>query len=86
MTTQQVMDSTFCAGYVSGVLDAREMQFAMDRSDHIKGRNQYCRPTEVTNGQVFRVLKKWLENNPDKLHQRADSIIFVAMLEAFPCR
>jgi Rap1a immunity proteins len=86
VTTEEMLDGTFCAGYVSGVLDARAMQFAMDKADHVKGRNKYCRPSEVTNGQVFRVLKKWLDDNPDKLHQRADTIIFVAMQEAFPCQ
>ena len=86
MTTQEVMDSTFCSGYIAGVLDAREMQFAMDRVDHVKGRNQYCRPTEVTYSQVFKVIKKWLDDNPADLHQRADTIIFTAMLGAFPCK
>lgn len=85
ISTGEMLESTFCAGYVSGVLDARAMQFAMDKADHVQGRRQYCRPAEVSNSQVFRILKKWLENNPDKLHQRADTIIFVAMLEAFPC-
>jgi hypothetical protein len=86
VTTKEMLDSAYCGGYIAGVIDSQTMQFAMDGMDHVKGRNRYCRPEEVTNGQVLKVLKKWLDNNPEKLHLRADTIILTAMLEAFPCR
>jgi hypothetical protein len=44
-----------------------------------------CRQRRTRRGQVMRIIKKWLDANPDKLHWRADTIIHRALLEAFPC-
>lgn len=63
----ELLDMGYCAGYFEGVLDSYAMQFAVDKKEHIQGRRQYCRPEEVTNGQVMKVVKKWLDNNPEKV-------------------
>ena len=84
MTNTERINMGYCAGYLSGVTDVEAMwrvvEGATSRSTH------YCMHEDVTNEQVLRILKKWLDKNPDKLHWRADDIIHAALLDAFPCK
>jgi hypothetical protein len=41
---------------------------------------------DCTEGQIYKIIKKWLDNNPAKLHFRADVIIYSALLDPFPCQ
>lgn len=82
-TNMERIDMGFCAGYLSGVTDRERMwQGVEGRSS--KG-SHYCMPDEVNNGQVLRILKKWLDDHPNRLHERADLIIHIALRDAFPC-
>lgn len=67
-------------------MDVEAMWKGTDKASHTRSPEHYCVPAEVNNGQVFRIVKKWLDDNPDKLHWRADTIIYVALLQAFPCK
>jgi hypothetical protein len=79
-------DVGFCVGYFSGVMDMELAQNELEKTHHVEGpQAKFCRPPEVTNGQVFKIVKKWLDNNPDKLHWAGEVIIVKAMSEAFPC-
>ena len=80
----QRLDAGFCAGYVAGVTDSDAMWKAVEgkTSKSI----QYCMPEAVTNGQILRIIKKWLDDNPEKLHWRADLIIHIKLVEAIPCK
>ena len=81
-----LLNTGYCGGYIDGVTDVEAMWKAVDKKAGINAHDHYCMPEEVTNGQVLKILKKWLDNNPEKLHWRADSIIHAALLEAFPCK
>ena len=74
----------YCAGYVAAVLDMATLWKAVEgntsRAIHP------CIPEEVPNEQIFKILKKWTDNHPEKLHERADSIIIWALTDAFPCK
>jgi hypothetical protein len=83
---KEIIDAGYCAGYFDGVLESQSMLFAIDKQDHVQGRRRYCRPEEATNGQVMKVVKKWLDNNPEKLHCAGETVIFLALVDAFPCR
>jgi len=74
----------YCAGYVSGVMDVEAVWNATEKG--VSKATHYCIPKEANNGQVLRILKKWLDDNPAKLHWRADTIIHHALVEAFPCK
>ena len=78
ITTKEMMDATFCFGYIAGVLDVLRLWNATN----VK---HFCIPEDVTNGQLHKVIKKWLDNNPEKLHWRADIIINNALIDGFPC-
>jgi Rap1a immunity proteins len=80
----ELIDTGFCAGYLSGVTDVEAMWKGVEGKGSKSA--QYCMPLEVTNGQMLRIIKKWLDDNPSKLHERGDTIIHDALREAFPCK
>ena len=64
---------TYAYGYSVGVFDASE------------GLN-HCAPSGVSQGQIRAIALRYLEANPEVLHQGADTLLRAAYKEAFPCR
>jgi hypothetical protein len=62
----------FCVGYIFGVDDAT-------------GRD-HCRPEGTTLIQNVRVVVKYLNDHPEKLHEKASTLILQAFRDAFPCK
>jgi hypothetical protein len=60
-------------GYLMGIAD-------------ITNRISWCNPGNVTHGQMFKIVSKYLHNNPEKLHFDAYSLVTQALKEAFPCK
>jgi hypothetical protein len=84
MTDMERIDTGYCAGYVDGVISMEVMWKGVEgKTSHV---SHYCLPEEVPHGQIFKIIKKWLDSNPDKLHWRAGTIIHSALLQAFSCR
>ncbi len=81
--SQLEMDTvTYIVGYVLGFLDGKEM-------GDIKGTSTptYCLPKSgVKDGQVIRILAKYLEDHPSKLHLSGRVLLLLALEEAFPCK
>ena len=46
----------------------------------------WCNPGNVTNGQLNKIVSKYLHNNPEKLHFYANSLVTQALKEALPCK
>ena len=44
-----------------------------------------CRPEGVTSKQYMLIIKKYLEEHPEKLHEPGYLLIDIALMEAFPC-
>ena len=62
-----------CAGYVIGLTDI------------LSGEGRICAPSAVTDGQVVRIVEKYLKEHPGVLHYAADSLVLIALKNAFPC-
>jgi len=77
-SSEDTFDVTYCLAYIAGVSDAMA-------NDSILGFRS-CRPTSVSQAQVRDVVKAYLENNPQKRHFDARSLIATAVAEAFPCK
>jgi hypothetical protein len=71
------LDSAFMAGQNAGYVDGI--------SDSTSG-IIWCNPGNVTNGQVSKIVSKYLHNNPEKLHLYAYSLVTQALKEALPCK
>ena len=69
----QSNESLYCLGYASGIADTRPLF------------HNICLPDSSTYGQVELVVKKYLADHPDKLHQDAVILVLEALKEAFPC-
>jgi len=68
----------FCFGYVNGVIDGALMATAPAFP--------FCTPEEgVTREQEYRVVVKFMEDNPDADHLLTASLVISAMQKAWPC-
>jgi hypothetical protein len=66
-----------CAGYISAITDVLT-------TGPYRGYGA-CTPVGVEVGQVFSVVKIWMESHPEKLHHNAPILVAKALSEAFPC-
>jgi Ser/Thr protein kinase RdoA (MazF antagonist) len=66
------MDQMHALGYVLGVVD-------------VHTRRTICPPEGVKAGQVYDVVKKFLEENPAVRHFSADSLIQYRLEQVWPC-
>ncbi|WP_366513046.1 Rap1a/Tai family immunity protein [uncultured Agrobacterium sp.] len=69
-------DSLFCIGYVTGVIDG--LTWGQPTT--------LCIPDEVKNTQLVRVVKKYLQDNPGRLHLNATVQIADAVQGTWPCQ
>ena len=65
-----------CYGYVMGVTD-----LLLWVNTNLK----LCAPSEATGGQVVAIVRKFLKEHPEMLHEDADFLVMSALQEAFPC-
>ncbi len=70
-----------CDGYIAGVLDLTQAVLAIT-----KNKSSVCIPNGVTLGQVTKIVKKYLNNHPERLNEQAVELIAAALNEAFPCK
>jgi hypothetical protein len=60
------------------------MGFAVAMFDASDGTN-HCAPPGLTQGQIRMVAQRYLESNPQMLHEPARPLLLLAYREAFPC-
>jgi hypothetical protein len=63
-----------CQGYVMGVLEGA-----------ILGPQSYCPGPNVTSGQTYRIVVKFINDHPEKSDHEARILIVNAAASAFPC-
>jgi len=68
--------SGFCHGYIAGV--GSMLTWASEI-------NRICIPDGVTGGQVVSIVRKYLKENPESLHESGDLLVTIALRKAFPC-
>lgn len=71
------MASTFCFGYINGVLDFQ--------SSARKDVAYFCLPEGASRMQALRVVVKFLTDHPERLHEHEVNLVIFALREAFPC-
>lgn len=75
------IDVGICAGLVEGV---NSMVYFY--SDLLKKDDKYCMPGNVTNGQMVRILVKYLKDNPKLLNKSNTVLMWSAFKDAYPCK
>lgn len=79
-----VVEGSYCVGYVTGVIDDHFMWQVSERSP-IDSSKHFCLPDGVRAGQAARVVLKWLQDHPARLHERAILLILNSLRDNFPC-
>jgi len=82
------VNCTHCLGYVTGVVDDHfscqinepSSTAALDPKEH------FCLPDGVNPNQTVRVIAKWLEDHPARLHEGAIELVLSALKDNFPCK
>ena len=69
--------ASVCVGYVQGVLDTY--------AGFHKESQLFCMPNGVTTYQVMRILIKYLNENPEMLHDDAMFLILSGLRNVYPC-
>lgn len=70
-----------CIGYLQGANDMLRLL-----NDFLKA-NLVCAPDEgLSNDQVVRIVMKWIEDNPEKMHIPGRTAVLMALMKAFPCK
>ena len=72
-------DEALCTGFIVGVSDAMANR-------NVVFNFRACVPEPATIRQVRDVAIRHLEQNPDRRHLGASSLVAKALSEAFPCR
>ncbi len=79
-------EASYCLGFVNGIL-----LMASDTSVRVEGDSHRsrlpCVPIEgLTSGQAVRVVTKYLNAHPERLHRDAHILVVEALREALPCQ
>jgi len=72
-----------CTGYIRGVADGYYLAYMA--AGNLPAERRLCVPTSVTNGQLMRVVVKYLEDNPSQLEVNASFSTVLALRKSFPC-
>lgn len=73
-------EAGMCVGFVEGVLSTTAFF-----SENLESGARLCVPKTATNGQLARVVVKYLKDNPAKLNQGKTGLVWLAMKDAYPC-
>jgi len=76
------MEFGLCMGFVLGVRDTPRALW----SGYSLAKRIFCLPEGVAPQQEVRVVVKYLEDNPAKLHESAAVLVMGALSGAFPCK
>ena len=70
-----------CAGYIMGLIDYQDT--LLDWSDLDKP--LFCVPDGAKTSQLVKVVTKYLNEHPERLHLNISSVAAISLYEAFPC-
>jgi hypothetical protein len=87
-TGAENLQNAVCASYVSGLDDGVQLElsvFRVESKAKITGKYCYSGGIEgIEQGQIVRILLKYIRNNPEKAHDPVPVLFLLAMQEAFP--
>jgi hypothetical protein len=87
-TTQaELAASIGCTMFVAGVVRGVEFGSGVTR---VKAKQttlpqEFCRPDDTENGQLVRIVLKFIRENPEKANEETALLVMYAMRNAFPC-
>ena len=71
----------YCTGYVAGFVDAHVLTVGLN-----SGKMVFCQPPSgIRVDQDIRIIIKYLQDHPEKLHESGRILVMMALRSAFPC-
>lgn len=75
-----VVEASWCTGYVQGAYQLNAVLPGLGR------KSLWCPPDRtVEYRQLYRILVRWLSDNPKMLHHHGIALTILAFQDAFPC-
>ena len=79
-----------CFSYIRGLDDMNslfnQLEIYSKQEDNYYSFPKICYPKGVTFGQLKKILIKWLNESPEKLHEELNFLYIMMMRETFPCK
>ena len=85
-TAAEAVNAAQCIAYVMG-LDFG-LRYERSYAEAVTGRKlreKYCIPGDVENGQLVRVVLKYIRSHPEDAQKPAPVLIIEALQKAYPC-
>ena len=80
-TLNSYADANFCLGLTQGVRHTMRIL-----NEKLPPLYQTCFPSGITNGQGMRIVLKYLQDHPDRLHEQDSDLVYLAYKTAYPCK
>lgn len=71
-----------CQVYLSGCLDSRESFLEW----HYLIEGMYCGKDDISVDKAREIFLRYAQDHPQRLNERAPTLLFMALAEALPCR
>lgn len=76
-----------CMSYVSGFVQGVFWEAEFVRINTNKEmRKPFCRPKDVENAQLVKVVLKYIRDNPEEANEPTAVLIISALAKAYPCK
>jgi hypothetical protein len=66
MSVEIAAGTGYCSGFFYGVMLSENVANVAIK----QGKKLYCIPSGVTSGQISKVFLRWIDNHPERLHER----------------
>jgi hypothetical protein len=85
-TESEIGHMRSCVGYVRGFTDGIEFgsSYVEDKVNK-QVPHLFCEPDGAENGQIIRIILKYIRDNPTEAHLPTSLLIVDALKKAFPC-
>ena len=81
LNTSELVDAMHCVGYLDGVVNTLWITSAT-----VPGKGCIASiPDAVAEGELARVVAKYLNDHPNQLHIDYSTLVYIALEDAYPC-
>lgn len=80
LSKDSYIDIGWCLGYVEGIRDTAHIYQSIFKENKV-----YCIPQGVENGQIIRVILKYLNEHPHMLHEHESLLGMLSIRNSFSC-
>jgi hypothetical protein len=74
-----------CKGVMEGVLVSNNLLKYWVKTNNIETRYYYCIPEGISTSQLAKVVVKYLDEHPEKLHEHRGTLLAYTFMKYFPC-